>query len=476
MSETQNNHNQSALDSQTWQDKAIFWAIAVAFFVLLFSVVTISAFNIWQVIDRPKPQADSSDAQAILDRANDAVDSASLVLSFLEGASVIVAVALGAAAFYGYRETQQLRQELTDKLKEIDLRSIESDKRLERTSQSINETLGLKLKEIDESLREIQNIMPRVREFLVEAPALLETHDTLKTTIDDVALLLQADQEFRNRNFGEAYEFSAQVLADDPDNILALYISGWIEVHHLENALDSGIEHLHMAYQLSDRRPYRWQTARATYGVALRRKAMKVRDTDPQAFANLMNKAEGHLRVALGENPRLVDFNRESFWGPMGGLQRDTNRIDEAVLSYQQALSVTPGSSYPQGNLSALYLFQVKHRGLDENVALDAFEVTRNGAQMRVATTPNDFFLLMDIAMSSTILLRRDSHPDKIRAAQQVFNRALSMQISKSQREVNCRGWCFLLENCPETESWAIVRQELQSRVDTMPCNCKKGE
>lgn len=497
MSETPQYHDkQPPPDSQSWQDKAIFWAIALAFFVLLTSVISISALNIWQVLDRPKPQADTTDAQAILDRANDAVDSASLVLSFLEGASVIVAVALGAAAFYGYRETQQLRQELTDKLKEIDQRSVESDKRLERTIEGINTALVAKFKEIDERSLEadrrlertsqtmnrlaedIEKQMPQVGEFLTKAPEILKTHNTLKTTIDDVALLLQADQEFRNRNFSEAYEFCQQVLAHDPDNLLALYIGGWIEVHYLgpKKAVEGGIANLKKAVDRLNMLPFNWYTVYATYGVALRRHAMDVRDTDPHEFQKLIHQAEGYLKLALGNSPRLVDFNRESFWGPMGGLQRDIGRIDEAVTSYERALEVTPGSSYPQGNLAALYLHQVKHRGFDEDKALDAFEMTHKGAETRVATTPNDFFLSMDIAMSRTVLLRRESSPEAIRLAQRQFDNALKMDISAAQREVSCRGWCFLLENCPETEPWAIVRQELQARVDTMRCNCKEGE
>lgn len=450
-----NNHqpqNSTPPDSKAWQDNAIFWAIALAFVVLLFSVIVTSAVNIWQVVERPKPQADTTDAQAILDRANDAVDSANLVLGFLEGASVIVAVALGAAAFYGYRETQQLRQELNDKLKEVEQKRVE----------------------VDKALDEVKGYIPDIKLFLEELPKL----QTLKTTIDDVALLLQADQEFRNRNFKEAYEFSKQVLADDPDNLLALYISGWIEVHYLgsNHAIEDGIEHLARAVRRSEQLPFSWYTARAALGVALRRKAMSLRESDPQEFEDWMNQAEGHLKVALGHNPRLVDFNRESFWGPMGGLHRDMGRIEQAIQSYESALEVTPGSSYPQGNLSALYLHQIKHRDLDEDKALNAFEMTRSGAQMRVVSTPNDFFLLMDIAMASTILLRRDAHPDKVRAAQEAFERALQMRIPAAQREVNCRGWCFLLKSCPTTEPWAIVRQELQARIAALNCHCKEGD
>lgn len=467
---------QTPQNPQEWQDKAIFWAIALAFIVLLFSVVAISVVNIWQVVDRPKPQVDTTDAQAILDRANDAVDSASLVLNFLEGASVIVAVALGAAAFYGYRETQQLRQELTDKLREIEQKSAELDAALLQKGAKVDETLVQKRQEVDEALGEVKTYLPDMRRFIQQLPSLLETHNTLKTTIDDVALLLQADQEFRHRNFSEAYQFAKRVLDDDPNNILALYICGWIEVHYMDNGVDSGIENLRLAVRRSDQLPFRWQTARATYGVALRRKALSIRANDPKTFEDLMNQAEGHLKVALGHNRRLVDFNRESFWGPMGGLHRDMGRIEDSIQSYETALEVTPGSSYPQGNLAALYLHQVKYRGMDENKALDTFETTRNGAQLRVASIPNDFFLLMDIAMSSTILLRRDPHTDKVRAAQQVFERALNMRISAAQREVNCRGWCFLLEHCPEGDGWGIVQQELQARVHALDCYCKKGE
>lgn len=552
MSETPEYSKKSASgDFQTWQDKVTFWAIAAAFGILLVFIIITGGLNIWLMVQDNQAE-DTPDAEAVLERANDAVDSASLVLSFLEGASVIVAVALGAAAFYGFRETQQLRQELTDKLKDIDDRSTKSDQRLEQDSKANEQRLtsrqleieqrlttkhseidqrlavfdrrfeqasqkieqGLaskhseidlrvtdfdtrlgqatqdisdKRNEVDKALSQVNGQMPVILAFTSQISDLISKNEKLenvldeavhglKATIDNVAFLLQADQEFRNRNFKEAHGFLTKVLASDPDNLLALYIIGWIEVHHIDDGLNIGLEHLKLAVKHSQQLPFVWYSAEAAYGVGLRRKAMLLRKSDPRVFEDLMLEAEGSLKKALGHNTRLVDFNRESFWGPLGGLQRDTRRYDEAVKSYEKALETTPGSSYVQGNLAALYLRQVKYNGLDEKKALDAFENTLHGAEMRAATTPNDFFLLMDIAMSSTVLLRRDADPKKVDDAQQIFERALHMRLPIAQREVNCRGWCFLLENCPETEPWAIVRQELQARVDTMQCNCKEGE
>ncbi|HEX3051206.1 MAG TPA: hypothetical protein VHP83_11165, partial [Aggregatilineaceae bacterium] len=128
------------------------------------------------------------------------------------------------------------------------------------------------------------------------------------------------------------------------------YIAGWLELQFILDHFAQGVAHLERVVQLRGD----WPTARAAYGIALRRQATK--ETDPIERQNLFVRAEGELLAALGQNPHLLDPNQESFWGPIGGIRRDKGNLVGAIEAYENALKVTPRSSYPLGNLAGLYL------------------------------------------------------------------------------------------------------------------------
>lgn len=72
----------------------------------------------------------NSDNEVILARAEDAVRSAELILSFLEGASVLVTVAIGAAAVYGIQKTNELRADFAAKQENLEITRKNLDKEL----------------------------------------------------------------------------------------------------------------------------------------------------------------------------------------------------------------------------------------------------------------------------------------------------------------------------------------------------------
>ncbi|PJF38171.1 MAG: hypothetical protein CUN55_18365, partial [Phototrophicales bacterium] len=59
-------------------------------------------------------------ADVILERANDAVNSAELILSFLEGASVVITVAIAAATIFGLSNINELRNEFNETKKRLE--------------------------------------------------------------------------------------------------------------------------------------------------------------------------------------------------------------------------------------------------------------------------------------------------------------------------------------------------------------------
>ncbi len=446
--------------------QAVIW-IAVGAIVVF--VLAISFLRLMVLYDRVADDSDVTADVSVLERAEDAVRSAELVLGFLEGASVLLAVALGTAAIYGFSQVNEIQERLESHQQ---AQTAELNSKLRELREEFNRELDTNLKEVTRLLAEInpyRSSFERVPELVHQ---LEESRQVLDDSIGDVALLLQADQEFRLRNYQVAYDFAKDVLLDPVTGNqelqkplpLALFIMGWMEIHHIPNKIDDGLRHLEAALH---KQPH-WHSVRAAYGVGLRRKGMQLFAEQKTAeFRNMMNRAEGELRSALGSSPNLVDFNRESFWGPVGGLLRDTGRIDEAITAYEKALTVTPGSSYPQGNLASLYLYKSKiDSSFDLHRVLDAFELAEQFALAELAIAPNDFFLLMDISMANVVLGQRDEA--RFERSEAYFERAMNMQDIDNLIHISYRGWTFLLENCPDDDSWKKTRAELHKRLDTI--------
>jgi tetratricopeptide (TPR) repeat protein len=384
-----------------------------------------------------------------LERANDAVNSVNIMLSFLEGASVLIGLGFGAAALYGLRNTDEVRKDLENEVSRV---------------QRLRDDVLEKSRAAEERDQEMQTRLERQIEFMDGFRPDLERLRDLRAQIvraqEELALVQQADQEFRLGNYNTAYRFAEQVLSTNPDNWLALYIAGWLEVHQ-RDALEEGIVHLRHVTKLKTD----WPAAMAAYGVALRRKA---RRSSGEERANLFNQAEGALLQALGHSPNLMDFNSESYWGPVGGIRLETGRMDSAIEAYEQALLVTPDSSYPAGNLATLYL-QRAHRTAsqeDRDRALDAFQRTVRAARREQIMKPSDYYLWMDIAQAQTILGQRD--PAHFESAQEALTSALQAQPSSNMMETSLRGWRSLLDHCPDDSDWEAVRAEIRQSIGVL--------
>ncbi len=378
-----------------------------------------------------------NEARLLLDRAADSVQAVELVLSFLEGASVLIGLGFGAATIYGLRSSRETREELSAEVAKI---------------EDIRQTLEMQLAELQVYRPYLENLSGLRQE-------LEESQESLEQTINNVARLLQADQEFRLKNYDTAYAFAEQVLQEEPANPMALYIAGWLEVQHLSDKLDEGIAHL----QRVAAQEIKWPTARAAYGVGIRRKA---RAATGEERDRLFLRAEGVIKEALSQAPRLMDFEGESFWGPVGGILRERGELDSAIRAYEQAIAVTPGSSYPWGNLAGLYLMKARTGDDPEwlQKALIAFENTLETSSAELAMKPNNYYLLMDVAQAMSVLGQRD--PASFVGARKALAEALSAEVSINSLETSLRGWRDLLENCPV--EWDTVRAALDESLRTI--------
>jgi tetratricopeptide (TPR) repeat protein len=195
----------------------------------------------------------------------------------------------------------------------------------------------------------------------------------------------------------------------------------------------------------------------------LRRKA--IRTKDPATKRSLYDAAARELRIALERSPSLTDFNKESFHGPLGGIYRDTNRLEEAIKEYQEALRITPGSSYPKGNLASLYLWQASHDHDDAMLqrALESFEDTYEAARSELREAPGNYFLLMDLSMSMMVL--GHDNMENTQRANRHLEEALHVEAACTMLEVSLGGWQRLLTYCPGTDEWKATRDQIQNAI-----------
>lgn len=365
-----------------------------------------------------------ADAQQALHDVDQTSNSLSLLLSFLEGATVLAGLALGATAYFGFRDLSRTKGEVDVKLKDLD-----------QYSDS--------LADLQKTLDEQEALRRQINRTSIEAADLLFVY-----------------QEFNLKNYVQAYTLVMPLLErDDQRNPHTLYIAGWLEIQHITGKLDQGIEHLRQALEI---RP-NWPHARAAYGVALRRKARAT--ADPAERENIFFQAEGILLNVLGESPNLLELNMESFWATVGGLRRDMGRLDEAIQAYRKAIQVTPYSSYPHGNLAMLLLQKARHDATLRDEALDTFAETARLAGGELALVPFDYFHTMDIAMSRMMLGRRDRR--SFAEAHAALDQALAIiTVTPEMLDTSLRGWRYLLEHCPDDdEDWRAVRDQLEVAI-----------
>ncbi len=371
-----------------------------------------------------------------LTRAEDSVGRADGLLSFLEGAAVLVGLALGAAALVGYRNTREIRTEMRQEMEEMKVIS----KRLEENRSY--------LENLPKSLEEFQDIRS-------------EYKDQLKIIRENATYLMAATKELELGNHQQAYRYINFVIKDSQDNPQALYMAGWLEMQYIPNKKQEGVEKLKEAIDIDSENP----SYTAALGVALKRRASDAKEKDDMiAYESDYAHALAYLLEALHDFPHLVDLNRESFWGPVGGIYRDMGRIDDAIKAYNDALKVTPGSSYPQGNLATLYLQKAKsEQETPEKVekVLKEFEEALKMARTELGYEPTSYFLMMDIAMSSTMLIAEDGN-NQDEAARWLTN-ALKTTPTAGMLNVSLGGWKRLKDYC--LTEWSDSRTFIEQAI-----------
>jgi tetratricopeptide (TPR) repeat protein len=326
-----------------------------------------------------------TDAEAILERANDAVNFADGVLSFLEGVSVLVAIGVTAGALLVRSTIQNQAEAMTAFAQETERRLAEREQRLDAMEAAFSQRLeGM----VAETRREIQAVKDQAR-------------DSFRV----LSLLVLAEQQVRARNIDTALDMLHSAHALDPDNHAANYLLGYLYTARRE--YDRAIELLEHALK----QEAGFTPAIAALGLALRRKGDTLDAPGQQAERDrLWAAAESKLIEALHKDPRLTDADGESYYGTLGGLYRRQKRYHAAIDAYEQAHRVTPNSSYPIVNLAALY----HHQGNYER-ARHYFQRVIDAAVLQLDDDPRDQWTRADYAQALLAVGETEAALDQLR-------------------------------------------------------------
>ena len=413
----------------------------------------------------------SFDAQEVLERADNAVwaadratENTNTILSFLEGAGFIIALALGAAAMLNIRAATKTREDLEGRINQevSEIQDVRREVRneLDRLRDDVARVTGLR-EQLAEEVAQTEQLNDRLRRID-------EIEASVKTTLEDSITLSMVFQEFALNNHRQAYALLEPIQARNPENVYVLYLSGWIE---LNDDPEVGLKHLQEAFE----RAPNWPSAEAAYGVALRRIARNAGDEG--LFKLKVNRLEAaceRLRHALEVDGDLLDPNREPYWGTLGGILRDLGELEQALAAYEEGLRIAPSSSYLLGNRSALRLRLFRDEPKRWSEVLDSFTATLRASQYGPILTHDDYYTTMDRAMSLMMLGRRDE--TDFEQAHIFLQTAVDLpDATLSRLKVSLTGWENLLEFCPEDQdgvsfedqpvSWSSVRENLEQAI-----------
>ncbi len=321
---------------------------------------------------RTEDGVSQTDAEAILERANDAVTFADSILSFLEGASVVVGAILAVGAW-------MLRNSIQNQIEATN----EFVQRAEREFQEREASL----KALEASLKQqLEDMIVYTRDQLGEAQA--RAQDAFRV----LSLLVLAEQQIRDHNIDTALSTLEDAQELDPDNQATNYLLGYL--YTTRKQFDEAIDRLERTLQTEPN----FAPAIAALGLALRRKGDGMAD-QPTQRAQLWAQSEAKLLDALARDPHLTDADGESYYGTLGGLYRRQGRYQDALDAYGRAHRVRPNSSYPIVNLATLH----KHEGHDEQAA-DFFRRVIRAAELQLDDDPRDYWTRADFAQARLVL------------------------------------------------------------------------
>lgn len=429
-------------------------------FPLLFGMVTIGisvvalvyALNAgenvsYEVVDGSRA---ASAAQQALERAEQNNESVGTVLSLLEVGLALLGAIIAVAAFF-----------LT-----INIRDIRGDLELraEQYEDKVDSLLSQRERELDDLSTQLRAVVASTKDQISDLSDSMEGQiDNLTGLITSelqtarqqaensfkvLSMQLLAEQQVRARNYKTAIQTLEEAYELDDENQTTNYLLGYL--YTARRRFDEALKHLRKALEVNPD----FAPVLAAMGLAQRRIG------DQQDDNNTRNQhwaqAELNLLKALELDPNMVDADGESYFGTLGGLYRRQNRHEDALHAYQEAVKVTPTSSYPAGNLAVLY----KYLGRDEE-ANEAFRRVQEIALSKLDENPNDHWSRLDLAQA--LLVRGE-----VKEALKEYRQLVFREPSLGALEIGMSGLSFLARSPSEipgiNDAIQLLNDALQER------------
>ncbi|MEP7291233.1 MAG: toll/interleukin-1 receptor domain-containing protein [Chloroflexota bacterium] len=169
----------------------------------------------------------------------------------------------------------------------------------------------------------------------------------------DAEMILQMERgrdEYHKQNYPRALEIYSNALSSAGDRIKPEVCAQMAYVLCKVSELDRADQLLDQALAL---RPG-YTDALATRGFLCSLRARKIEDGALKSKA--LREATNALLDALTPEHNLRDMDDESWWATLGGVYRRDDDYRKAISAYEEAVKVTPQSSYPRSNLALLYM------------------------------------------------------------------------------------------------------------------------
>jgi tetratricopeptide (TPR) repeat protein len=247
--------------------------------------------------------------------------------------------------------------------------------------------------------RRLNKTLERAEQLRADAEQTLRDIEQRGTDTTRAASLLQIGvQQMLAHSHDAALQTFEEARKLDPSNRAVNYYLG--ELYTQKGEIERAIELLRNS---GDEFP----PSEAALGYALRLKA--AREPNPERRNQLYAQAEGHLLNALARDPQVRDINGASFYGVLGGLYRRQGRLEDAARAYEAASHVTPHSSYPLNNLAMLHLMQGNLAEADQ-----AFRRAARIAARAVDGDPFDHWARFDLLTAYVVLGEYDKAQEQV--------------------------------------------------------------
>jgi len=343
----------------------------------------------------------------IKDQADSAANSADVILSFIEGASILLAALVAISVLVIGSSIQDIRSQLEESIANAETRFINNEESLANLVSTIQQQVDDSIQQAETRTRtseeRVQNLSARIEDSIKETEGVVAglhgiVHEAVEGAKQDaensfrvLSLLLLAEQQVRARNRTTAIATLEEAHKIDPLNQTTNYLLGYLYVGRKE--FDTAIQHLKSALQINPN----FAPALAAMGLAQRRMGDPMNDEIGRR--KLWAEAELNLLKALEADPTLIDADNESYFGTLGGLYRRQGRNEEALKAYEDAVRITPNNSYPVGNLAILYK-KLAHQDKAEHMFNRVIEIS----EAILDDHPGDTWARLDLAQAFLVL------------------------------------------------------------------------